>query len=158
MRRDASGLRDRVLAAIEIPALGIWLGALAGLAFVAAPLAFRLIAPVDVGRFAQLIAAQLTLLTTWGYALGGLAFVVVFLRAAFAGDRIWDATRLLLIALALLLATYHQRVVVAAMLLTPEVSSPAYQSLHTRSTSIYGIVVLLVFAALVLAAARRVEE
>ncbi len=73
MRRDASGPRDRVLAAIEITALGIWLGALLGFAFVAAPLAFRLIAPLDVGRFAALTAGQLAVLTKWGYTLGGIA-------------------------------------------------------------------------------------
>lgn len=155
MRRDASRSRDRVLAAIEIPALGIWLGALLGFAFVAAPLAFRLIAPLDVGRFAALIAGQLAVLTKWGYALGGIALLAALLRAVRAGDRTWDFARAAIIAAALALSTYHQRVIVQAMQRTPDIASPAYHALHARSTQVYGAVVLLGLIALVLAAARR---
>ena len=42
MFRRANRTRlDRVLAAIEIPAIGLWLGALCGFAFIFAPAAFR---------------------------------------------------------------------------------------------------------------------
>ena len=155
MRRDASGPRDRVLAALEITALGIWLGALLGFAFVAAPLAFRLIAPLDVGRFAALTAGQLAVLTKWGYTLGGIALIVALLRAVRAGDRTWDLARAALVALALVVSTYHQRVIVQAMLAATDLGSPAYHELHARSTQVYGAVVLLALIALVLAAARR---
>ncbi|MEA2664059.1 MAG: hypothetical protein QOI11_1003 [Candidatus Eremiobacteraeota bacterium] len=155
MRRDASRSRDRVLAAIEVPALGIWLGALTGFAFVSAPLAFHLIAPLDVGRFAALVAGQLAVLTKWGYALGGIALIVALLRAVRAGDRTWDIARAAIVAVALALSTYHQRVIVQAMQVTPDLTSPAYHALHARSTQVYGAVVLLGLIALVLAAARR---
>ena len=155
MRNDPSGRRDRVLAAIEIPALGVWLGALVAFAFIFAPAAFRVVAPLDVARFAALIAQSLGTLTGWGYVLGGIAIVVGLLRASSAGDRIWDFVRVLLVMLALGLATYDQRAIVPAMTATVDVHSQAYRDLHNRSTLVYGGVVLLALAALILAAARR---
>ena len=155
MRRDPSGQRDRVLAAIEIPALGIWLGTMVGFAFVSAPLAFHIVAPLDVGRFAELTARSLGLLTIWGYVLGGSAIVVTLLRAVGAGDRTWDAIRMAIIALALGLATYELRVIVPAMAATTDLHSANYHALHTRSTLVYGFVAIVVLVALVLAATRR---
>jgi hypothetical protein len=155
MRKPPSGQRDRVLAAIEIPALGVWLGALVGFAFVSAPLAFRIVAPLDVGRFAALTAQTLGSLTVWGYVLGGVALVVVLLRSAAAGDRTWDFGRAVLLALALGLAMYQQRTILPEMIATTDVRSDDYRALHQRSTQVYGAVVVFVFAALVLAAVRR---
>lgn len=157
MRRDASGLRDRVLAAIEIPALGIWTGTLIGFAFVSAPIAFRTLGTVDLGRFAVLIAANIEVLTLLGYALGGLAIVTALLRAMRAADRTWDAVRAVLVLIALGLATYERQAIVPQMTATTDVRSAEYHALHKRSTNVYGGVVLLAFAALVLAAARRPE-
>ena len=155
MRKPPSGQRDRVLAAIEIPALGIWLGALVGFAFVSAPLAFRIVAPLDVGRFAALTAQTLGSLSIWGYVLGGIAIAVVLLRSAAAGDRTWDFGRAVLLGLALGLVMYQQRTIVPAMISATDVRSEEYHALHQRSTQVYGAVVVLVFAALVLAAVRR---
>lgn len=155
MRNDPSGRRDRVLAAVEIPALGVWLGALVGFAFVFAPAAFRVVAPLDVTRFAALIGQSLGTLTVWGYVLGGIAIVAALLRALFAGDRVWDFVRILLIAFALGLATYDERAIVPAMTATTDVHSAAYHDLHNRSTQVYGGVVLLTLIALVLTAVRR---
>jgi hypothetical protein len=157
MRKPPSGQRDRVLAAIEIPALGLWLGALAGFAFISAPLAFRIVAPLDVTRFAALTAQALGTLTLWGYVLGGVAIVVVVLRSAGAGDRTWDFGRAVLLAAALALAAYEQQAIVPAMAMSAvaDVRSPEYRALHQRSTQVYGAVVVLVFAALILAAVRR---
>src|ERR1700681_139605 len=155
MRKPPSGQRDRVLAAIEIPALGVWLGALVGFAFVSAPLAFRIVAPLDVGRFAALTAQTLGALTIWGYVLGGIAILVVVLRSASAGDRTWDFGRAVLLALALGLSFYQQRAIVPAMIAAPDVHGDEYRALHQRSTQVYGAVVVFVFAALVLAAVRR---
>jgi Domain of unknown function (DUF4149) len=155
MRKPPSGLRDRVLAAVEIPALGIWLGALAGFAFVSAPLAFRLVAPLDVARFAALTAQSVGALTVWGYVLGALAVVAGLLRAVSAGDRTWDFARAALILVALALATYEQRAIVPQMEAASDVGSARYHALHQRSTLVYGGVVVLVLVALVAAAARR---
>lgn len=155
MRYPPSGRRDRVLAAIEIPALGIWAGALVGFAFVSAPLAFRTVAPLDVARFAALTAQTLAQLTIWGYVLGGIAIVVALLRSAYAGDRTWDFGRAALLVLALLLASYQQRAIVPAMGAIADVHGPEYAALHGRSTLVYGIVLLLALTALVLAAVRK---
>jgi len=157
MRTNPSGQRDRVLAAIELPALGVWLGALAGFAFVSAPLAFRIVAPLDAGRFAALTAQTIGNLTVWGYVLGAIAIVAGLVRAAAAGDRTWDFARIALVALALGLATFEQRAIVPQMQATTDVHSDAYHALHTRSTVVYGAVVLLVLAAMILGAARRDE-
>jgi Domain of unknown function (DUF4149) len=157
MRSYASGRRDRVLAAIEIPALGIWLGALVGFAFVFAPLAFRIVAPLDVARFAVLIAASIGQLTVWGYVLGGIALIVAIARAASAGDRTWDVIRVVLVAIALALATFEERVIVPAMQRITDVQSAQYHAMHARSSQVYGGVVLLVLIALILAATRRDE-
>jgi hypothetical protein len=157
MRTNPSGRRDRVLAAIELPALGVWLGALAGFAFVSAPLAFRIVAPIDAGRFAALTAHTIGDLTLWGYVLGGIAIVTGLMRAATAGDRTWDFARAGLVALALALAVYEDKAVVPQMQATTDVHSDAYHALHSRSTVVYGGVVLLVLAALILGAARRDE-
>jgi hypothetical protein len=157
MRDLPSGRRDRVLAAIEIPALGIWLGALLGFAFVSAPAAFHVVVPLGAAPFAVLIAASILVLTAWGYVLGGIAIVVALLRSVSAGDRTWDIVRAALIAIALLLATYEQRAIVPEMTSTVDVHSPEYHALHARSTEVYGGVALLVLAALILAAARRPE-
>ncbi len=146
-----------MLAAIEIPALGIWVGALLGFAFVSAPLAFGLFSPLDLARFAAFTAGAVAQLTIWGYVLGALAIVAVVLRASDAADRTWDAVRLLLIAGALALVTWERQAVVPAMRATTDLRSPEYRALHARSSEIYGGAALLALIALVLAAARPPE-
>lgn len=155
MNRDGSGRRDRVLAAVEIVALGTWVGALIGFAFIFAPVAFRLIAPLDVVRFAELTARCVAILTQWGYALGGIAILTALLRSLDAGDRTWDAARAALVAVALGLAAYEQRAIVPAMQAISDLASPHYHALHQRSSAVYGGAVLCALAALALAAARR---
>jgi uncharacterized protein DUF4149 len=157
MRSLRSGRRDRVLAAIEIPALGIWLGALAGFAFISAPLTFHAFAALDAQRFADLTAHTLGTLTMWGYVLGPVAIVTALLRAASAGDRTWDLARAALVAVALGLATYEARAIVPLMQAMTDLRDPAYHALHQRSMLVYGAVVIVMLAALVLAAARRDE-
>ena len=157
MRTRGPERRERILAAIEIPALGIWLGALLGFAFVFAPLAFRIVAPGDLGRFATLIAGSIATLTLWGYVLVGIAIVVAVLRAAGAADRTWDAVRLVLMLGALALITWERQGVVPAMETSRDVTSPAYRALHARSTEIYGGAALLALVALILAASRAPE-
>jgi len=157
MRSMRSGRRDRVLAAIEIPALGIWLGALVGFAFISAPLTFRALALLDMRRFAALTAGTLGHLTSWGYVLGAIAIAAALLRAAAAGDRTWDLVRAALVAVALGLATYEQRAVVPLMERMTDLRDPAFLALHQRSTRLYSGVAIVILAALVLAAARRDE-
>jgi hypothetical protein len=146
---------DRILAAIEIPALGLWLGALCGFAFIFAPIAFRIVAPLDIGRFAALTSAILTALAYMGYVCGGLAIVMALWRSREAGDRIFDFVRALLIAVALALVWFESRAFVPAMAAVNDVASAEYHALHNRSTIVYGSVVLLGLIAIVMAAARR---
>jgi len=157
VRISPSGRRDRVLGAIETPALGIWCGALVGFAFVSAPLAFHIVGAFDVARFAALTAATLAQLTICGDVLGGVAIVAALVRAAGAGERAGDLLRALLVAAALGLATYQQRTIVPAMQSIADVRSPDYRALHVRSSAVYGGVVLLVLVALVASALRREE-
>jgi hypothetical protein len=63
--------------------------------------------------------------------------------------------RAALIALALGFAAYQQRAIVPAMAATSDVSGARYHALHAQSTLVYGCVVVLIAAALVLAAVRR---
>ncbi|HTW83020.1 MAG TPA: DUF4149 domain-containing protein [Candidatus Sulfotelmatobacter sp.] len=157
MRSAASGRRDRILAAIEVPALGVWLGALVGFAFISAPLAFRIVGPLDLSRFAALTAATIGQLTIWGYVLGGIAILAALARAVDAGDRTWDAVRIVLIAAALGLAAYEQQAIVPHMQAITDLRSDDYRALHGRSTAVYGAVALLVLMSLLLATTRREE-
>jgi hypothetical protein len=157
VRASPSGRRDRVLGAIETPALGLWCGALLGFAFISAPLAFRIVGTADVGRFAALTAASIGTLTLCGYALGAVAFIAALLRSAGAAERTADFLRAGLVAVALALATYQQRAIVPEMTATTDVRTPEYRALHARSTAVYGGVTLLVLIALIASAARREE-
>ena len=82
---------DRILAAVEIPAIGLWLGALCGFAFIFAPNAFRLVP--DVTQFADLTAANLRVLGNVGAVCGGLAIVIALVRSLDAADRTNDIVR-----------------------------------------------------------------
>jgi hypothetical protein len=143
---------DRILAAVEIPAIGLWLGALCGFAFIFAPAAFRLVP--DVTQFASLIATNLRVLGDVGAICGGLAIVVALARSFDAADRTSDIVRAGLILIALLLVGYDTFAIVPAMAAITDVHSPDFAELHQHSTQIYGGVVVLVLAALVMAAVR----
>lgn len=145
---------DRILAAIELPALGVWVGALVGFAFISAPIAFRIVGAADLERFAALTSGTLAALAILGYVCGAIAAVVAVVRSIEASDRIYDLLRVALVALAEVLIVLHGRLIVPAMAQIADVRSPAYHALHTRSTLFYGGALLLVFAAIVMAAAR----
>jgi hypothetical protein len=150
-RTDRTRL-DRVLAAIEIPALGLWVGSLCGFAFIFAPAAFHIVS--DLTQFAALTSANLRALAFVGYACGGIAIVLAIVRSREAADRTNDLVRALLVVLALGFITYEMTAIVPAMAAIPDLRSDAYHALHGQSTAIYGSAVLLALAALVLAAVR----
>jgi hypothetical protein len=143
---------DRLLAAIEIPAIGLWLGALCGFAFLFAPNAFRLVP--DVAQFASLTAANLRALALVAWACGGLAIVIALVRSRDASDRTNDIVRAGLIAIALGLVAYETFAIVPAMTALTDLHSAAFEDLHQQSSRVYSGVVLLALAALVLAAVR----
>ncbi|MFN2459675.1 MAG: DUF4149 domain-containing protein [Candidatus Velthaea sp.] len=146
---------DRILAAVEIPALGLWVGSLCAFAFVFAPAAFRVVGGADVGRFGALIGATLGELTALGYACGAIAIITALVRSREAGDRTYDFARAALVLFALALIWYESASVVPAMTALADVTSPAYRALHQRSTTVYGLALLFDAVALVMAAARR---
>jgi hypothetical protein len=153
MFRRANRTRlDRILAAVEIPAIGLWLGALCGFAFIFAPAAFRLVP--DVTQFASLTAANLRVLGQVGAVCGIVAIVAALVRSFDAADRTIDIIRAGLILVALLLVAYETFAIVPAVTAITDVHSPEFAELHARSTQVYGGVVVLALAALILAAVR----
>jgi hypothetical protein len=151
-RTDRTRL-DRVLAAIEIPTLGIWLGALCGFAFIFAPAAFHIVS--DLTQFAALTSANLRALAVLGYVCGGLTIVLALIRSREAADRTNDIVRAGCVAVALGFLGWETAIVVPAMAAEPDFQSAAYHALHATSTKIYGAAVVFIAAALVLAAVRN---
>src|SRR5476649_91173 len=141
---------DRILAAVEIPAIGLWLGALCGFAFIFAPAAFALVP--DITQFANLTAANLRVLAYVGAICGGLAIVIALVRSFDAADRTNDIVRAALILIALLLVAYETFAIVPALATITDLHSADFAELHQRSTQVYGGVVVLALAALVMAA------
>ena len=152
MRHDYRDRTDRILAAVEIPALGIWVGAQIGFAFLFAPLAFKALG--DPQQFGTMVTPVFAALGSFGYVCGGIAFAVAVARAARADDRTADIFRALATLIAIGILVYHQTTIVAAMAAIPDVSSAAYHALHDRSRVVYAAVLLFSFGALVAAAAR----
>jgi hypothetical protein len=143
---------DRILAAVEIPALGLWLGALCGFAFIFAPAAFALVP--NGAQFASLTTANLRVLADVGVVCGGIAIVVALVRSFDAADRTNDIVRAALIVLALLLVAWETFGIVPAMATIADVHSQDFADLHQRSMEVYGGVVIFALAALVMAAIR----
>jgi hypothetical protein len=153
MFRRANRTRlDRVLAAIEIPALGLWLGAMCGFAFIFAPAAFTLVP--DITQFANLTATNLRILSYVGAVCGGLGIIIAIVRSRDAADRTNDIVRAGLLLIALLLVAYETYAVIPALTAITDLHSADFAELHQRSTQVYGGVVVLALAALVLAAVR----
>lgn len=151
-RRGYRSRLDRVLAAVEIPALGLWLGALCGFAFISAPIAVHTV--TDFSQFSALTTATLTMLADVGYACGALAIASALLRSRDAADRTGDILRAGLIVVALGLVAYESLAIVPALSGRTDVHSDAFRALHDRSMAVYGGVVLLGLIALVAAAVR----
>lgn len=143
---------DRILAAVEIPAIGLWLGALCGFAFIFAPAAFRLVP--DITQFANLTVTNLRVLADVGAVCGGVAIVVALVRSRDASDRTNDIVRAALILLALLLVAYETFAIVPAMTAITDVHSPGFAELHQRSSQVYSGVLVLALVALIMAAVR----
>jgi hypothetical protein len=143
---------DRCLAAVEIPAIGLWLGALCGFAFIFAPNAFHLIP--DIAEFASLTEANLRELALVGAVCGGIAIVIALIRSLDAADRTNDIVRAALLLIALGLVAYESLAIVPAMTALTDLHSSTFDDLHRQSSQVYGGVVLLAMAALVLAAVR----
>lgn len=151
-RRAYRSRLDRILAAVEIPALGLWLGAMCGFAFITAPAAARTV--TEAAQFAALTTYTLAVLADVGYVCGGLAIAAALLRSRDAADRTSDILRAGLLVVALGLVAYESLAIVPELTAVGDVHSDAFRTLHDRSTAVYGGVVLLGMVALIMAAVR----
>lgn len=151
----------RVIAIVERWALAVWVGSLAGFAFVFAPIAFSYLRG-DLDTFAAIVGCALGGLTTVGYVCGavslagsGLGVVANRSRAA--------AARAACVLVMLGLVTYSQRAIVPEMIAV-EASFHApfnsiarsdprrirYDALHAKSSRVYGAVLILGLCAIAL--------
>jgi len=143
----------RIFAVSETLVLAVWIGGLAGFAFVFAPIAFRIV--TDLDRFATLTGRTILSLTQLGYVCGTLAIVAAFARIG-------------LIVLAMGLSAYDANAILpemqqaSAAFGVPFNDVPktdprrvAYDAMHQKSSRVYGGALLLAAAALALAAADR---
>lgn len=127
----------RVARTVRVLALGLWVGAMVGFAFVIAPLIFRTLGPTSA--FAALIAGIVLAIGSFGFACGGAALAataIVFRTQPRASVAI--AT---LVVLMLLGSWYEIHSIVPLMTHTP-LQTPAYAALHHRSSALYAGIVL----------------
>lgn len=139
-----------MLYVIRLLVLGLWLGAMAGFAFLFAPVAF-----VHVGStpaFAATIASCLRLMTRAGDWLGiAAAAITLFDRLE---TRRRAAAIVGCIAVAIALGAYETSHVVSQMEST-QLLTPAYEALHRTSSTMYSIVLLAVTVSFIIAATSR---
>lgn len=148
---------ERAFAVIEAAALALWIGALAGFAFVFAPLAFTAIGG-DVDRFGALVGVVLGRLNLMGYACGALALLAVFVRNREDSSLgRGSAVRALVLVLMLLLVVVEAQFVIPAVHDAAQAHSGSYERLHALSSTLYGIVIILGFAALAMSVLARPE-
>ncbi|HEY0797770.1 MAG TPA: DUF4149 domain-containing protein [Candidatus Baltobacteraceae bacterium] len=142
---------QRIATITEVLALGLWIGALCGFAFVFAPVAFHTLPDLNV--FANLIARTVLALTHLGYGLGAIALLAALTR----GARI----RAVAITTMIALSFYHTHFVMHEMEATLHTFNGSiaqtpktdprrtrYDAEHQWSTRVYGTVVLLGLIAL----------
>ncbi len=159
---------ERTFTAIEAVTLALWVGALAGFAFLFAPIAFGIV--TDVAQFGSVTAEVLRALTGFGTACGAVAIVAALVRARDPGQRSSALLRIAVVAVMVGLAQYEARSVVPRM----EAAIPGlvahgepgaiaaararFRAEHDGSTRIYGSVFLLGILAIVLSAVARPQE
>ncbi len=151
----------RLCAVVETVMLGLWIGALAGFAFVFAPLAFRLMPDLDA--FAQLAESTIFTLASLGYVCGVVAVLAALARSWGRPGRKLAYLRAGLIAAAILLSAYDanavvpQMTAVAASFHAPLESvakvdprRQRYDALHAESSQLYAVALLCGLLALAL--------
>lgn len=132
---------------LRLLALGLWVGAMIGFAFIFAPIAFANVGPTPA--FAATVAHTLERLTQLGGVLGAFAVAVtVFGRPE---PRRTSAAIVACIAVMISLGFVETAAVIPHMQATP-LQTPAYDALHKQSSTIYSIVLLCGIAAFVLSA------
>jgi hypothetical protein len=138
---------ERIVTALEAVVLGLWAGALAGFAFVFAPLAFRAVPRLDT--YATLVGSVVRALGTFGAVCGALAIAAALLRARYPAARPLALVRAGLAAAALFAASYETMAVVPRMeAVAAQIGGPidsvdrtdprrqAYDGVHELSTRV----------------------
>ena len=153
---------DRILTALEAAVIALWAGAMAGFAFVFAPIAIRIVP--EMGTFAALIGAFIRGLSSFGAACGGIAIAAAALRALAPEGRKLAVARIALVAVGLVASGYETTTIIPRMEATAaqipgaidsvpkdDPRRAAYDEQHHQSTRVYGLAFLCVFAAVMLA-------
>ena len=153
---------EPLLIALEAAVLALWAGAMAGFAFIVAPIAIRIVPRMDT--FATLIGAIVRGIGSFGSVCGALAIVAALGRAITPAARPLALGRIALVAVGLAASAYESSAIVpkmeatAALIPGPIDSVPksdprraAYDAQHTSSSRIYGLAFLCVLGAVALA-------
>jgi hypothetical protein len=151
----------RFIATTERWALAVWVGSLAGFAFVFAPIAFGLLRG-DLDTFAAIAGGSLGALAVLGYVCGAASLITS--AAEFFRTRSRAAiARAACIVVMVALVAFSQRAIVPEMIATQQsfhgsFNSVAkddprrvrYDALHAESSRTYGVVLILGLAAIAL--------
>jgi hypothetical protein len=156
----------RIFAVAETLVLAVWIGGLAGFAFVFAPIAFRLV--TDLDRFATITSRSILSLTQIGYVCGTIAIVAAFARSRVTASPRLAYARIGLIVVAMGLSAYDANTILPQMQAASAAfgvpfddvpkTDPrrvAYAAMHQTSSRVLGGGLLRAAAALALAAPDR---
>jgi len=133
-------------------AMALWVGAMAGFAFIVAPIAFHSMGPTPA--FAAMIAEMLRTLTLFGALLASVAIAATI----FLGVRNRDALLFAGMVLTMWLLTLYERSAIIPQMERTALQTPAYEALHRASSEVYGLVLLLGVAAIALLSVRDVGK
>jgi len=160
---------ERIAIVIQSLALALWMGAMAGFAFIFAPIAFRTIG--NMNEFAAVTSGVLRSLSIFGGVCGTLAILASIARS-WTGEN--GRVRILsnvLIVVAFGATAYEQQIILPRMEATAaqipgaidsvpkeDPRRVAYDAQHSASTRVYGLAFLCVAAATALVAFGRTRR
>ncbi len=160
---------QRIVIALEAAVLALWAGAMAGFAFVFAPIAIKIVPRMDV--FATLIAETIRGIASFGNVCGALALAAAAVRLVRPASRGLALVRIVLVAVGLGASAYEIGTIIPQMERTAAaIGGPvdgvpkddprraAYDESHKASTRVYGLAFLCVLAAVMLVPFGRARE
>ncbi|MDP9019155.1 MAG: DUF4149 domain-containing protein [Candidatus Eremiobacteraeota bacterium] len=131
-------------------AMALWVGSMAGFAFIFAPTAFHTMGATPL--FAATVAATIRATTVFGWACAALALLTTFLLPTRNGRTAYAFAGLVVVMG--FLSFYEISRVVPDMEHTA-LHTSAYAALHQQSSTVYSAVLLLGIVALALASSTR---
>jgi hypothetical protein len=157
---------ERIATVAEALVLTLWVGAMAGFAFVFAPTAFHIV--TDLNQFADVTAHVLTSLGKIGVVCGTIAIVCAGARMRSSELPLLGLIRIVLVIVMLGFSAYETAVIIPAMnarlvalgaplssLAKDDPRRVAYDAEHRFSSTIYGVVLLCGIAVVGIAALDR---